>query len=101
MRSMVPKSIAALCALAMIAGCDKPQPTAVTPPQPQAQAQIDTAEIIYVGGDIVTIHDRQPSAGALAVKGGTILAVGARGCREGPQGRKHAGRRPRRQDADA
>jgi predicted amidohydrolase YtcJ len=58
----------------MIAGCDKPQPTAPTPPQ----AQIDAAEIIYVGGDIVTINDRQPSAEALAVKGGKILAVGAR-----------------------
>jgi hypothetical protein len=60
----------------MIAGCDKPQPTVATPPQPQAQ--IDAAEIIYVGGDIVTINDKQPSAEALAVKGGKILAVGAR-----------------------
>ncbi|MBK6334655.1 MAG: amidohydrolase [Betaproteobacteria bacterium] len=60
----------------MIAGCDKPQPTAATPPP--SQAQIDTAEIIFVGGDIVTINDRQPSAEALAVKGGKILAVGAR-----------------------
>jgi predicted amidohydrolase YtcJ len=76
MRSMVPGWIAALGALAMIAACDKPQPTAATPPQPQAQ--IDAAEIIYVGGDIVTINDRQPSAEALAVKGGKILAVGAR-----------------------
>jgi predicted amidohydrolase YtcJ len=75
-RSMVPKWIAAFCALALIAGCDKPQPTAATPPQPQAQ--IDAAEIIYVGGDIVTINDSQPSAEALAVKGGKILAVGAR-----------------------
>ena len=76
MRSMVPGSIAALFALAMIAGCDKPQPTAATPPP--SQAQIDTAEIIFVGGDIVTINDRQPSTEALAVKGGKILAVGAR-----------------------
>jgi predicted amidohydrolase YtcJ len=73
---MVSKWIAASCALAMIAGCDKPQPTAATPTQPQAQ--IDAAEIIYVGGDIVTINDRQPSAEALAVKGGKILAVGTR-----------------------
>ena len=74
MRSMVPGLIAALGALVMIAGCDKPQPTAATPPQPQ----VDAAEIIYVGGDIVTINDRQPSAEALAVKGGKIVAVGAR-----------------------
>lgn len=76
MRSMIPGWIAALFALTMIAGCDKPQPTAATPPPPQAQ--IDTAEIIFVGGDIVTINDKQPSAEALAVKGGKIVAVGAR-----------------------
>jgi hypothetical protein len=60
----------------MIAGCDKPQTTAATPPPPQAQ--VDTAEVIFVGGDIVTIDDRQPSAEALAVRGGKIVAVGAR-----------------------
>jgi hypothetical protein len=59
----------------MIAGCDKPQTTAATPPPPQAQ--VDTAEVIFVGGDIVTIDDRQPSAEALAVRGGKIVAVGA------------------------
>jgi len=36
------------------------------------------ADTIYVGGDIVTINDAQPTAEALAVKGGKILAVGAR-----------------------
>ena len=36
------------------------------------------ADTIYVGGDIVTINDVQPTAEALAVKGGRILAVGAR-----------------------
>lgn len=76
MRSMVPGWFAALGALAMIAGCDKPQTTAATPPPPQAQ--VDTAEVIFVGGDIVTIDDRQPSAEALAVRGGKIVAVGAR-----------------------
>jgi predicted amidohydrolase YtcJ len=52
--------------MAVTAGCSKPP----------AQAQINAAEIIYTGGDIVTINDRQPSAEALAVKGGKILAVG-------------------------
>lgn len=37
-----------------------------------------TADAIYVGGDIVTIDDARPSAEALAVKDGKILAVGAR-----------------------
>lgn len=38
----------------------------------------DPANTIYVGGDIVTVDDRQPAAEALAVKGGRIVAVGAR-----------------------
>jgi predicted amidohydrolase YtcJ len=37
-----------------------------------------TADVIYTGGDIVTINDAQPSAEALAVKDGKILAVGTR-----------------------
>lgn len=43
-----------------------------------AWAQIDTAEIIYLNGDIVTINDRQPQVEALAVKNGVIIAVGSR-----------------------
>ncbi|BBY63665.1 amidohydrolase [Mycolicibacterium helvum] len=34
------------------------------------------ADLIYTGGDIVTIDDRNPSATALAVRGGLITAVG-------------------------
>ena len=34
------------------------------------------AEIIYYGGDIITINDDQPSAEAVAVRNGQILAVG-------------------------
>ncbi len=44
-------------------------------------ATIDAAAVadtIYVGGDIVTISDAMPSAEALAVKDGNILAVGSR-----------------------
>jgi len=36
------------------------------------------ADTIYVSGEIVTLNDAQPSAEALAVKDGRILAVGAR-----------------------
>jgi predicted amidohydrolase YtcJ len=42
------------------------------------RAPLDTADTIYVGGDIITIVDAQPSAEALAVKDGKILAVGKR-----------------------
>ena len=38
----------------------------------------DGADVIYFGGPIVTINDAQPTAEALAVKGGKILAVGKR-----------------------
>ncbi|MEX3071485.1 amidohydrolase [Vibrio alginolyticus] len=34
------------------------------------------ADTIYVGGDIVTVNDSAPSAEALAIKNGRILAVG-------------------------
>ncbi|AZP10699.1 amidohydrolase [Undibacterium parvum] len=36
------------------------------------------ADSIYFGGDIITINDAQPSAEAVAVNGGKIVAVGTR-----------------------
>jgi predicted amidohydrolase YtcJ len=36
------------------------------------------AHAIYSGGDIITVNDSQPTAEAIAVKDGRILAVGAR-----------------------
>ena len=36
-----------------------------------------TADTIYTGGPIVTVNDAQPTAEAVAVKDGKILAVGA------------------------
>jgi len=38
----------------------------------------DTADTIYTGGSIITINDAAPSAEALAVKDGRILAVGTK-----------------------
>lgn len=38
----------------------------------------EQADIIYVGGPIVTMNDAQPSVEALAVKDGKILATGAK-----------------------
>ena len=37
-----------------------------------------SANIIYTGGDIITISDSQPTAEAIAVKDGKILAVGTK-----------------------
>ena len=41
-------------------------------------AQTVAADMIFVGGDIITMNDRAPTAQALAVKDGKILAVGDR-----------------------
>jgi predicted amidohydrolase YtcJ len=46
--------------------------------QARAPGPAEPADTIYVGGDIVTVNDAQPTAEALAVKDGRILAVGAR-----------------------
>lgn len=43
------------------------------------------ADAIYFGGPIVTVNDRQPTAEAVAVKGGKIVAVGSRGAVEKAQ----------------
>lgn len=64
---------ATTAALAMLAlgACTKS-------PQPASARSAASADIIYVGGDIVTLDDAQPSVEALAVKDGKILAIGPR-----------------------
>ncbi len=64
MKLTIPLALVALVGVFLIAGCER--------------APLDTADTIYVGGDIITIVDAQPSAEALAVKDGKILAVGKR-----------------------
>ena len=58
-------SLTTLLAVVLVTGCSKQKP-------------IDAADAIYTGGDIITMNDQQPSAEALAVKGGVIMAVGTR-----------------------
>ncbi len=43
----------------------------------QGPSSAEVAEVIYRGGDIVTVNDAAPTAHALAVKDGKILAVGS------------------------
>ena len=76
MRSNVSWSMAgaALCLALGACSRDAPAPTTVS------QVVADT---IYVGGDIVTVNDAQPTVEALAVKDGKIVAVGARSDVEG------------------
>jgi hypothetical protein len=59
-------------ACATLAACSK------APPAPPPLDPAAVADTLYVGGDIVTVNDAQPTAEALAVKDGRILAVGAR-----------------------
>lgn len=69
--------IVALFALAVIAGCSKQSTDGSTAPVAEVNTS-NIAEIIYVGGDIITVNDDQPVVEALAVKDGRILAVGSR-----------------------
>jgi hypothetical protein len=62
-------------------------PLAVLALSSGAAAQPATpADTLYVGGDIVTMNDRAPSAQALAVRDGKIVAVGDRKSVEAGQG---------------
>ena len=36
------------------------------------------ADLIFSGGDVVTMNPRQPEAGAVAIRGGRIIAVGSK-----------------------
>ncbi len=57
--------LAALANLALLAGCNSVKPE-------------QAADIIYTGGDIITVNDSQPTAEAVAIKDGKILMVGTR-----------------------
>ena len=71
-------AFALLSACLMTGGCDKSQEPAASQASAAAQLPAEPADEIYTGGEIVTVNDKQPSAEALAVKGGKIVAVGAR-----------------------
>jgi hypothetical protein len=66
MRTRLFVTLLSAATIGLVAGCSSgPAPEAV-------------ADVLYTNGDIVTIDDAQPSAGAVAVKDGRILAVGSR-----------------------
>jgi len=70
MKSCVTMTLA--WAFALIAGCSQPSPPATR------AAAAGAADTIYFGGPIVTVNDAQPTAEAVAVKDGRIVAVGPR-----------------------
>ena len=82
MTSLQARTMTALACVALIVvitGCSRK--TGPSNPAGSANTPVAAelaADTIYIGGDIVTLNDAQPTAEALAVKGGKILAVGAR-----------------------
>jgi predicted amidohydrolase YtcJ len=73
--------VAALFITVMATGCSVPGSRASEPQPNQKAGPIEAAQAadaIYFGGDIVTINDAQPTAEALAVRDGRIVAVGPR-----------------------
>jgi len=59
-------------------GCSrKPAPSADGAAAGATVAAEQAADMIYAGGDIITVNDAQPMAEAVAVKDGKILAVGS------------------------
>ena len=58
----------------LVAGCAQAPSTPPAAVVDVAQA----ADAIYTGGDIVTVNDAQPTAEAVAVRAGRIVAVGTR-----------------------
>jgi predicted amidohydrolase YtcJ len=81
-RALAPHALVWVSVVVLVAACSAPTaptaPTALPAPPPAAPTPIDAAETIYSGGDIVTMNERQPSAEAMAVKAGKIVAVGTR-----------------------
>jgi predicted amidohydrolase YtcJ len=75
MTARIARAIVIAIGIALVAGCGRKAPETVAP---AVAAPGMAADVIYVGGDIVTVNDAQPTAEALAVKHGKILAVGAR-----------------------
>jgi hypothetical protein len=66
MKKMIPAlQVAGSTAVLLLFACHKADPQ-------------QAADAIYFGGPIITVSDAQPSAEALAVKDGKILAVGAK-----------------------
>ncbi len=81
MRILIARALTALACAApiIIAGCNSKTESSGSARSAATQVPAgQVADVLYVGGDIVTIDDAQPVAEALAVQGGRILAVGPR-----------------------
>jgi predicted amidohydrolase YtcJ len=52
-------------------------PSTTTPAATTTPVQYETADIVFINGNVLTMEEDMPQAEALAVKGETILAVGS------------------------
>ncbi len=68
----------AAASLAVTVACTQGSAPTQTSAPAGAPAAAQTADTIYTGGDIVTVNEAQPTAEAVAVKDGKIVAVGTR-----------------------
>ncbi|MGH7466694.1 MAG: amidohydrolase [Longimicrobiales bacterium] len=68
----------AILALAAFSVVSLRTPHLPTAPSPDNDEVVTMADVIYVGGNVVTVNEAQPSAEAVAVKNGRILAVGSK-----------------------
>lgn len=70
------KSAALTLSVLMLAGCSEKTPEQpATAPAPVAAS--DPATTIYANGNIITVNEQHPTAEAVAVRDGKILAVGS------------------------
>ncbi len=61
-----------------LVGCTNSSSPTDTEIAPKVATTAASADSIYYGGNIITVNDAQPSAEAVAIKDGKIVAVGAR-----------------------
>src|SRR6266852_662790 len=76
--TMLKSTLTAMCGLLLVTGCDRGAQKPALSAEAKTSADAQVADAIYFGGNIITVNDAQPSAEAVAVKGGKIVAVGTR-----------------------
>lgn len=78
-RASVRTVVVCAVTVAALVGCSRKPASPDGGASPAAAVSTEqAADTIYAGGDIVTVNDARPTAEAVAVKGGKIVAVGSR-----------------------
>ena len=69
------RKVVLMSLIVVISACSKQTPSTQSTPAPAVP--VTTATVVYFNGDIVTVNTALPSAEAVAVRDGRILAVGS------------------------